>query len=504
MPQLIHLPEPKLRFGFEQAVEDPRDGLMLFGPLEQAKPYGIRSGVIGTSQSIDLFKKWVKKIQCPVNDKNPSEARPPFPGFEAVFGIPWSPTPTLEVTIPSRELDETIRIDDAHIRVYRTVELFEKRIIESIRNEDVDIDVWFVIIPDSVYQFGRPKSVVPVAEQIKVSSRLSPSKARKLLVQSTMFQEDRDAAEPYYYDVHFHNQLKARLLNYNVVTQIIRESTLIQEDWSHRVNELPRGNDNTQTAIAWNLSTTAFYKTGGKPWKLANVRKGVCYIGLVFKQDTRNADPRSACCAAQMFLDSGDGVVFKGALGPWYKMKKSDFHLSTKAAYELVSTAMSSYKERVGSLPSELFIHGKIRLDDEDEWNGFKDAAGLNTNIVGVRIREDNELKLYRLMEYPVLRGMAYVKDDKTAYLWSKGFVPRLKTYVGREVPWPLSIEICRGDADINTILNDILALTKLNYNTCIYADGVPVTLRFADAVGEILTAGPTDKTPPLTFKHYI
>ena len=31
------------------------------------------------------------------------------------------------------------------------------------------------------------------------------------------------------------------------------------------------------------------------------------------------------------------------------------------------------------------------------------------------------------------------------------------------------------------------------------------VTLRFADSVGEILTAGPTDSDqPPLPFKHYI
>ena len=37
----------------------------------------------------------------------------------------------------------------------------------------------------------------------------------------------------------------------------------------------------------------------------------------------------------------------------------------------------------------------------------------------------------------------------------------------------------------------DVLGLTKLNYNACIYGDGVPVTLRFADSVGEILTAAP-------------
>ena len=99
---------------------------------------------------------------------------------------------------------------------------------------------------------------------------------------------------------------------------------------------------------------------------------------------------------------------------------------------------------------------------------------------------------------------MALILNDKFAYLWTKGFVPRLQTYVGREVPRPLSIEICRGDSDIVVVLSDIMALTKLNYNTCIYADGSPVTLKFADAVGEILTVGPLETVPPLSFKFYI
>ena len=79
-------------------------------------------------------------------------------------------------------------------------------------------------------------------------------------------------------------------------------------------------------------------------------------------------------------------------------------------------------------------------------------------------------------------------------YLWTVGFVPRLQTYTGKEAPNPL-FGFCKT----------VHALTKLNYNACIFADGEPVTLKFADRVGEILTAGPigTD-TPPLPFKFYI
>jgi len=90
------------------------------------------------------------------------------------------------------------------------------------------------------------------------------------------------------------------------------------------------------------------------------------------------------------------------------------------------------------------------------------------------------------------------------AYLWTKGFIPRIQTQLGLETPNPVSIEVVRGDKDILIVCKDILALTKLNYNACIFADGSPVTLRFADAIGEVLTAGKNIKGDILPFKHYV
>ncbi|HEY6970918.1 MAG TPA: hypothetical protein VJA94_17040, partial [Candidatus Angelobacter sp.] len=254
-----------------------------------------------------------------------------------------------------------------------------------------------------------------------------------------------------------------------------------------------------------NISNSSFYKAGGRPWKLAFVRPGVCYLGLVFKRDDRDGDPKNACCAAQMFLDSGDGVVFRGAVGPWYSEVDHSFHLSYAAAKDLVQLAISSYKKASfgEKPPSELFIHGKITFGDE-EWNGIVDAAGTATKVVGVKIRKGFGLKLYTRKIYPVLRGIAYVDRPVSGSLWTVGFTPRLQTYLGKESPNPINIEVCRGEADLGVVLSDIMSLTKLNYNACIFADGQPVTLRFADAVGEILTAGPPPGSSPLPFKYYI
>lgn len=102
------------------------------------------------------------------------------------------------------------------------------------------------------------------------------------------------------------------------------------------------------------------------------------------------------------------------------------------------------------------------------------------------------------------MRGNAFLVDDKNAFLWTVGFVPKIQTGLLMEVPNPIFIEINKGEADIQQVLRDIMTLTKLNYNACIYADGEPVTLRFADKIGEILTASTEIKAPPLAFKYYI
>jgi hypothetical protein len=122
VPELIYLREPSLLFNHGQSTLDPRDGLTLFGPLDQGKPYGIRGGLIGTKDGIRWFTSWIERIQTPLSNSPPSVGRPPFPGFEVAFGIPWGPRPAMEITIESEELSSKIHIDDRHQRVFSAVE----------------------------------------------------------------------------------------------------------------------------------------------------------------------------------------------------------------------------------------------------------------------------------------------------------------------------------------------------------------------------------------------
>ncbi|WP_029134084.1 argonaute/piwi family protein [Sedimenticola selenatireducens] len=502
--QLIYIDEPELCFGFEQHLDFSKDGLMLFGPLDgPERPVGIRVGVVGSPKGIERYKRWVKHINgyIPAGDETAAH-HTAFPGFETVFGAKWPTEPVCEISIPEIKILNSIRIKDRHQAIYNTVSLFDAEIRRHIVEEEAQVEVWFVVIPEEVHKYGRPKSKVP--NDIAQSSPIlmTAKQARVLDSQQSLFKEDHENAEVYKYELNFHNQLKARLLDSKQVLQVVRETTLAPDDFMEGGRQSRRLQD--PASVAWNLCTTAYFKSSGRPWKLAQVRERVCYVGLVFKQDMTSKDPANACCGAQMFLDSGDGLVFKGAMGPWYSEATGEYHLKFDDAKKLSEKIVSAYERLHGYPPSELFVHGKTRINQE-EWEGFQAGVPAETNIVSIRIRKENQFKLYSSGTRPVARGMALLVTKRRGYLWTKGYIPRLKTYPGREVPNPLNIEICYGDADLAQVMEDIISLTKINFNACIYADGEPVTLRFADQVGEILTATPmAHELPPLPFKHYI
>jgi argonaute-like protein implicated in RNA metabolism and viral defense len=56
----------------------------------------------------------------------------------------------------------------------------------------------------------------------------------------------------------------------------------------------------------------------------------------------------------------------------------------------------------------------------------------------------------------------------------------------------------------IEDVLGDIIGLTKINYNACNFNDGLPVTVRFADKVGDVLSLGMAKGVEKQPFKFYV
>lgn len=304
----------------------------------------------------------------------------------------------------------------------------------------------------------------------------------------------------YQFSVDYRRQIKARSMTFGIPIQIVRESTLRQVAAATAA-------ERQLTPLcdrAWNLGIALYYKAGGKPWRLSTAREGVCYIGLAYRRKDPSSSSPVACCAAQMFLDTGDGIVFMGEYGPWYSPERNAFHLERNAARRLLEGVLRTYRDLEGQPLREIFLHCRSGINQE-EFAGFREACPDGVRLVGVRVRQErSDVRLFREGTRPVLRGTFWQVDDRTGYLWASGFKPRLRTYDGWETPVPLRIDVQHGEADIEQVAADILGLTKLNYNACKLGDAEPVTVGFSDAVGEILVSNPTvtDRRP--NFKFYI
>lgn len=510
--EIRHIPEPQLEFGFGQKLQYPRDGLYLYGPASSETPVSeIRYGVIGTAQGVRRFQAWSRMVSGFIGIPEPTahsrEIKPqhvPFPGFEQAFGAKWNLKPAWTISdIDSTELLDALKIVNRHEAIKSAVDIYVKQLVTIQNRLENPPSFWFVVIPEEVYQLGRPLSRVSKADRIQGQVMVSVARARHLEVQPTLFGNEEKEAEVYKYAPHFRRQLKARLIQDRIVTQIVREATLAPQDFYTETGR-PRRRLEDPATVAWKLCTGAYYKAGGRPWQLADVRPGVCYVGLVYKKTMQHSDDRHACCAAQMFLSDGDGVVFRGALGPWYSPENKQYHLDRPNARSLIEMVGEEYYRLHGKPPTELFIHARSAFAIE-EWRGFEEGCPKSTRLVGVQIRDArDDLKLFRTGKYPVIRGTAALLSERNAFLWTAGYVPRLDTYMGPETPNPIQVKVQKGRCDLGTVLLDVLGLTKINFNSCLFNDRLPVTIRFADAVGDVLVSAPIEGEPKLPFKYYI
>lgn len=494
--QMIIFSEPELEFRYGQSLVDPRHGLTVFGPYDadsSTKPR-LNYILLGTSEGIDKFSSWSSSMNQPFTNSPGDNYRlwPPFPGFESAFLQEWPSQPIWSFQLNRERLITVSKKKDEHERSFAVVEEY----LEGLRRAhkmDMNIGVAICIVPETVWQNCRPKSTIKNPSDKGIPKK---QKAARKAGQIDMF-ADFDP-DQYWHSPDFRRQLKARSMKYGIPIQIIRETTLrLNDDSSWGTRQLTPLSDRM-----WNLSTAMYYKCGGKPWRLISARDGVCYIGIAFR---RADEGKTACCAAQMFLNTGDGIVFLGEYGPWYSPEDNQFHLDKDAATRLLKGILDTYQDLEGKKLTEVFLHSRSTLSQE-EYQGFREACPDNVKLTGIKVRREgiDSLKLFRYGDMPIIRGSFLRINQRSGLLWGTGYKPQIETYDGWDIPAPLRIDIEYGDAPLERVAQDILGLTKLNYNACKLGDSEPVTVGYSDAVGEILISNPRVEERSPHFKFYI
>jgi hypothetical protein len=108
--------------------------------------------------------------------------------------------------------------------------------------------------------------------------------------------------------------------------------------------------------------------------------------------------------------------------------------------------------------------------------------------------------RLFRPNRYPPLRGTFFETDGKLFVLYTKGSVDFFSAYPGMYVPRPLGFRSDKIAQTPRYLAQEILALTKMNWNNTQFDRSEPITMRAARQVGSILKHVGTEYEPYYRF----
>lgn len=186
-----------------------------------------------------------------------------------------------------------------------------------------------------------------------------------------------------------------------------------------------------------------------------------------------------------MFNQRGDDVIVRGAPARVPHHDKQ-LHLTENDAHALLTDALGRY--RTEHLPARVVLH-KTSSYTPEETAGFR-AAADNADIDTVELLwfpAHDPVRLFRPAAHPPLRGALFSLDTRQHVLYTRGSVPFYGTYPGMYIPTPLPFRMIVTESSPEHLAEELLALTKMNWNQTQLDGRQPITLRTADRVGQIL-----------------
>ena len=139
----------------------------------------------------------------------------------------------------------------------------------------------------------------------------------------------------------------------------------------------------------------------------------------------------------------------------------------------------------------------------KEEINGFKKAFEGIEDCVLLQVVEDTAFNVYPFGKYgcngyPAKRGTILKTSNDTAYIWTDGSVVDAeinngKTYRNskRGMGRPLKIKKFYGNISIDEVANDLMYLTKMDFNSSdVLYSILPVTLKYSKVVCDLIKQG--------------
>lgn len=475
------LEEPELEFGNGGRDVDIRRGLEVFGPLDAPIDGArrIRVGIVGTNETVDRLRRWLERCSGGIEAKQSRQPNlfPMFPGFGAAspFRVELEIADSLCKILSPREVRELTERSH-YAALIGAVELLAKE-IRSL-TEDHRPDVVLVAVPQELVGLDESEDAAQETDVLEAPD----------LTLSAPAQERDEVA--YGSDLDLHHMLKAEVMKFGQPIQVLLPDTYNPQAKT-RAGKGGKGRLQDEATRAWNVLTALYYKANHRPWRIPRNPADLktCFVGVNFYRSLDRTNLMTSM--AQVYDERGEGVIVRGKP---VELAKDDRipHLSEQDASDLVSHALQEYRNHHKHFPARLVMHKSSKYN-EAEMRGFNSAIdSQQLDAADFLVVGAARTRLFRDGIYPPLRGTLLSLDRRHHVLYTRGSVPYYATYPGMYVPRALKFQIASGDTSSRRLAEEILALTKLNWNNTQFDGGEPITMRVARQVGKVLKYVPT------------
>jgi hypothetical protein len=291
----------------------------------------------------------------------------------------------------------------------------------------------------------------------------------------------------------FYRALKARVMTHTnpIPTQVLRRRTYVESEATQ-----------SEATRAWNLAVSLYYKSGRIPWRPSGLPIDTCFVGIAFHHLKRRAGEIVYASVAQAFANEIDPFALKGASIPPDQRRERQPYLTEDQASELVSRVIDAYEAQTGVPPARVVIHKTSRYQPE-EGEGFRNATRARVSACDLVWLGETSFRLLRKGMQEPWRGTICSIGESEHYLFTTGYVPFWDEYPGPHIPAPLQIGSA-DETDIKERAREVLALSKMNWNS---AEGMarhPITVSFARRVGAIMTEMGDNQLPNPSYRFYM
>ena len=491
------LNEPRLEFGNGIKAIDPKPALTAggpFGSLDSVRQ--IELGLVCFAEEEYWIRTWIERLHNLISsDETNAKRFIEFPGLDRGFRSRF--------TIPKRfvrhiDRDRYARLIAQHDhRGFESLLELLSRPIQSLFGDDQP-DCILVGFSEQLAALRVSNPRLTFNEQQFLQRIQREDEANQLQLFDPTEEEKRLAAEliPQSEELlfrSFHRALKAKCMGFPnpVPLQVIRRQTYISDEAKQ-----------SDATLAWNLAVAIYYKAGNIPWRPADLTRSTCFVGLSFHHLKRRSGDLVYASLAQAFSTDVEPFTLKGASVPHDQTINKRPYLTTAQATKLTEDVLQKYTDRAGCLPSRVVIHKTSRYQP-DEQKGFREAGLRHVGACDLAWLNPTGFRLLRRGMQEPARGTLCTIADDNHYLFTTGYVDWWGECPGPHIPSPVEVG-SPFKTDIEERSKEILALTKMNWNT---ADGLgrnPITISFARRVGMIMTELEEDSPPNPLFRFYM